>query len=67
VPVPPGILSGHIDIEGVMGVLDDGNAQTRFKQMRDYPRQQGGLAGTAPSREAYHFHRILRQPWPEPG
>ena len=29
-------------------------------QMRDHPRQQGGLAGAAPSREAYHFHLVLR-------
>ena len=27
-------------------------------------RQQGGLAGTAPSREANHFHTVLRHPQP---
>jgi hypothetical protein len=57
----PGILAGHVDIEGVMGMLDDGDAQAVFQQMRNRPRQQGGLAGAAPSREAYHFHFILRR------
>ena len=60
--VSPGILAGHVDIEGMMGVLDDGNAQALLERKRDHPRQQGGLAGAAPSREAYHFHRILRNP-----
>jgi hypothetical protein len=58
----PGILSGHIDIEGMMSVLDHGNAQALLLQLRDRPRQQGRLAGAAPSREAYHFHYILRTP-----
>ena len=28
----PGIFAGHVDIEGMMGVLDDGNAQALFLQ-----------------------------------
>src|SRR5262249_40228069 len=40
----------------VMGVLDHGDGETLPHQQRDRPRQQGGLAGTAPAREAYHFH-----------
>src|SRR6185436_11123192 len=56
----PGILAGHVDIEGMMGVLDHGDVQALFLQLRDRPRQQGGLAGAAPSREAYYFHYVLR-------
>ena len=56
----PGILARHVDVELVMGVLDHGNAQALFLQLRDRPRQQGGLAGAAPSREAYYFHFMLR-------
>ena len=33
--VPPGILAGNIDIEGMMGVLDHGNAQALAEQMRE--------------------------------
>ena len=58
--VPPGILAGHVDIEFVMGVLDDGDAQACPSKCGISARQQGGLAGAAPSREANHFHRILR-------
>src|SRR5438876_407383 len=49
-----------VAVDGVMGVLDHGDAQAILEQMRDHARQQGGLAGAAPSREANHFHRILR-------
>jgi hypothetical protein len=43
-----------------MGMLDDGNAQALAKEMRDHPRQQGGLARAAPSRKTNHFHLVLR-------
>jgi hypothetical protein len=36
-------------------------------KIRDQPRQQGGLAGAAPSREPNHFHLILRTSPREPG
>src|ERR1700738_716948 len=58
--VPPGILAGNIDIERVMGVFYHRNPDPFGQKMRDDPRQQGGLAGAAPSREAYHLHHILR-------
>jgi hypothetical protein len=45
----------------MMGVLDNGDAKACLKKMRDDPRQQRGLAGAAPSREANHFHLILRE------
>ena len=32
--MPPGILAGHVDIEFVMGVFDDGNAEALAAQMR---------------------------------
>src|SRR5260370_301983 len=59
-PVHPGILARHVDIETVVGVLDDGNAKTFFKKIRDDTRQQRRLAGAAPPGEANHFHLILR-------
>src|SRR6185312_3423757 len=58
--MPPGILAGPIDVELVMGVLDHGDAKTVGAQQRDHPRQEGGLARTAPACEAYHFHSALR-------
>ena len=60
--VAPGILAGHIDIELVMGMLDDGNAQALRVEMRDQPRQQRGLARTAPARKADDFHSVRSPP-----
>ena len=57
-PVHPGILARHVDIETMVGVLDDGNAKALLEKMRDNTRQQRGLAGAAPSRQANHFHPI---------
>jgi len=48
-------FAGNVDIEFVMGVLDDGNAAAILQQMRDHPRQQGGLAGAAPSARPITF------------
>ena len=58
----PGVLARHVDIELVMGVLDHGDAQAFFEQMRDDALQERGLAGAAPSCEPDHLHLILRQP-----
>jgi len=56
----PGVLAGNVDIELVVGMLDDGDPQARRAQMRDHARQKGGLPRAAPSRKPDHFHRILR-------
>src|ERR1700753_3699725 len=55
-----GILPRYVDIEVVMGMLDHGDAQAPAQEIRDDARQQGGLAGAAPSRKADHFHCFLR-------
>ena len=52
----PGILAGHVDVELVVRVLDDGDAQALRVEMRDQPRQQRGLARTAPACKADDFH-----------
>src|SRR6201990_2629965 len=56
----PRILAAHVDIERVMSMLDHGDAEALFTQMRDHARQQGGLAGAAPACEPDDLHRILR-------
>src|SRR6516164_5986350 len=52
----PGILARYVDVEMVMGVLDHGDAQALRVEMGDEPRQERGLARTAPSRKADDFH-----------
>src|SRR6201991_283638 len=53
----PGILAGNVDVKLMMGMLDDGDAQALRVEMRDQPRQQRGLARTAPACKADDFHR----------
>ncbi len=55
----PGILARHVDIEAMVGVLDDGNPHAFGEKMRDDTRQQRGLAGAAPPGEANHFHPTI--------
>src|SRR5689334_18425022 len=52
----PGILAGHVDVELVMRMLDDRDAQALRAEMRYQPRQQRGLARTAPACKADDFH-----------
>src|SRR3954471_10858303 len=52
----PGILAGHVDVELVMRMLDDRDAQAKRIEMRNQPRQQRGLARTAPACKADDFH-----------
>src|SRR3954452_8745963 len=52
----PGVLAGHVDVELVMRMLDDRDAQAKRIEMRDQPRQQRGLARTAPACKADDFH-----------
>src|SRR5438874_5719490 len=54
--MPPGVLAGHVDVELVMRMLDDRDAQAQRVEMRDQPRQQRGLARTAPACKADDFH-----------
>src|SRR5206468_6547322 len=54
--MPPGILAGHVDVELVMCMLDDGDAQTLRVEMRDQPRQQRRLPRAAPACKADDFH-----------
>src|SRR5262249_37644622 len=63
--VHPRVLTGHVDVEFVVGMLDHGDAKALLEQMRNRALQQGGLAGAAPSRGANHFHCLL-QDRPEP-
>src|SRR3954451_20229455 len=52
----PRILAGHVDVELVMRMLDDRDAQAKPIEIRDQPRQQRGLARTAPACKADDFH-----------
>ena len=50
-PMPPRILAGYVDVEGMMGVLDRRNTQALPDEQRDHARQQCRLAGSAPAGE----------------
>src|SRR5258707_187865 len=61
-PVHPGILARHVDIETMVGVLDHRNAQAFAKQMREDARQQRRLAGTDQAGAAVEINVPVERP-----
>jgi hypothetical protein len=61
-PVFPGVFAGLVDIEGVVGMFDGGDAQALPDQPGDDGADEGGLAGAAPAHEADDPRHVRARP-----
>src|SRR5260221_11507191 len=58
-PVAVGILARLVDVEGVMRMLDEGNAQPARGEARDELLDERGLAAARPASEAEDLHTAI--------
>src|ERR1051326_848288 len=63
-PVAVGVLAGLVDVEGVVRVLDERDAQAPLHEARDETLDERGLAAARPAGEAEDFH--VRESTPAP-
>src|SRR6266513_555549 len=53
------VLTGLIDVEVVVRVLDERHLQASLHEARDEQLDQGGLAASRPSRESEYLHAAI--------